>query len=227
MKAKWDQPSEHFYKTGIEQCMLYPQDSSGAYPKGYAWSGITGISEKPSGGDATKLYADDTVYLNLRAVEEFGGTITAYMYPDEFAQCNGEESLTTGVVLGQQSRKAFGLAYKTKIGNDTDGSDHGEELHLVYGCTCSPSERSFETINDSPSAIEFSWDYESVPTPVTGHKNVSCIVINMTKLSDAQKKAVEDAIFGTDPSTASAEDDTDPYLPLPDALKSLIDGATT
>lgn len=227
-RITWDVAGEHYFETGVKNCVLYVQNAQGAYPLGVGWDGITSISEKPTGADATKLYADDTKYLNLRAVEEFGGTIEAYQYPEEFGECNGEAELLTasnmnGVSLGQQARKTFGLCYRTAIGNDVSGSDYGYKLHLIYGCTCSPSERSYTTINDSPEAITFSWEFETVPVPVTGHKNVSCLTIDMTKMTSAQKTAIENAVYGKDGEGAAA---TDPYLPLPDALKTLIENAT-
>lgn len=224
-KLVWDVAGQHYYETGVKNCVLYVQNNQGAYPSGVAWNGITGITESPSGADATKLYADDAAYLNLRAAETFGGTIEAYTYPEEFGECNGEADLTTGVVIGQQGRKTFGLCYRTALGNDTAGSDYNYKLHLVYGATCSPSERAYSTINDSPEAITFSWAFDTVPVDVTGHAKVSCLTIDMSKLNVNQKKAVEDALYGT--NTQGQTTGTDPYLPLPDALKTLIDNAPT
>lgn len=226
MRLKWDEAGKHFYETGVKQCVLFVQDSDGEYPLGVAWSGVTGITESPSGAEANKQYADNEVYLNVRAVEEFGGTIEAFQYPDEFGVCNGEDTLTTGVVIGGQGRKAFGLAYLTQLGNDTDGNNYGEKLHLIYGATCSPSEMSFETINDSVEAPTMSWEFECVPVEVTGKNKVARLTINSkaTGMTEGKWKAICDAVFGTD--GAGSVEGTDPYLPLPNEVKSIIDNAT-
>lgn len=226
-KIEWDAPGKHFFETGVKNCVLYVQDDDGEYPMGVAWNGITSISESPEGADANPMYADDTKYLNLRGIEEFNGTIEAYTFPKEFRQCNGESELLGGVVMGQQTRRAFGLCYRTAVGNEIQGSDYGYKLHLVYGCTCSPSERSYETINDSPEPINMSWEFETTPVKVTGAKDTSIITIDMTdpSITEAKKKAIEDALFGTDPTTVGGADGTDPYLPLPNALKALIEAA--
>lgn len=215
-RLEWDTIGERFFETGVDQCVLYPI-SSNAYPVGYAWNGITGITESPSGADANPIYADNIKYLNLRAAEEFGATVTAYTYPDEFAECDGSAAPVSGVVLGQQSRKTFGLCYRTRFGNDTEGSDHGYKLHLVYGLTASPSERGYATINDSPEAIEFSWELNSTPVKVTGYKPTSVITINSDEVSSAELADLEDILYGT----AGA----DPRLPLPDEVISLMGGS--
>lgn len=213
MRLVWDAIGERFFETGVDQCVLYPI-SDNAYPLGVAWNGITGVSESPSGADANPIYADNIKYLNLRAAEEFGATVTAYTYPDEFAECDGSVSPVKGLTIGQQSRKMFGLCYRTRLGNDTDGSDHGYKLHLVYGLTASPSERGYATINDSPEAIEFSWEMNSTPVAVTGYKPTSVITISSEDFTDAQMSALEDILYGT----AQA----DPRLPLPDEIVSLM-----
>lgn len=216
-KLVWDQTGEHFYETGVKNCALYPVNTqTGAYTTGVAWNGITGITESPSGADPNPLYADDIKYLNLRASEEFGATIEAYTYPDEFAECDGTVSPVTGVKLGQQKRKMFGLAYITTLGNDTQENDYGYKIHIIYGATASPSERGYSTINDSPEAITFSWELTTTPVEVTGYKPVANIEIDSTKLDATHLAAVKGALFGTE----SAE----PYLPLPDALIVLCGG---
>ena len=209
----WDTIGERFFETGVDQCVLYPI-SNNAYPIGYAWNGITGVSESPSGADANAIYADNIKYLNLRAAEEFGATVTAYTYPDEFAACDGSAAPVKGVNVGQQARKMFGLCYRTRLGNDTDGSDHGYKLHLVYGLTASPSERGYSTINDSPEAIEFSWEMNSTPVSVTGLKPTSVITISSEDFTEAQMSALEDILYG--------DANNDPRLPLPDEVISLM-----
>ena len=221
---KWDQTGEHLYETGVKQGVLYKQDSTGNYPLGVAWNGLTSVSESPDGGDANDFYADDIKYLTLRGVENYGGTIEAYTYPDEFAECDGTAELVAGVSLGQQPRKTFGFSYVTTIGNDTDLDNHGYKIHLVYGASASPSEKTYETINDSPEPINFSWEFTTVPVNVTGFKPVSCITIDSTKFppqqngeKNAKLAAFEDVIYGTDGTGA-----TDPRLPLPDEVKTLL-----
>lgn len=209
----WDAIGERFFETGVDQCVLYPI-ANNAYPMGYAWNGITGVSESPSGADANPIYADNIKYLNLRAAEEFGATVTAYTYPDEFAECDGSVVPVKGLTIGQQSRKMFGLCYRSRLGNDTDGSDHGYKLHLVYGLTASPSERGYSTINDSPEAIEFSWEMNSTPVAVTGYKPTSVITISSEDFTEAQMKALEDVLYG--------DASNDPRLPLPDEVVALM-----
>lgn len=212
-RLEWDAIGERFFETGVDQCVLYPI-ANNAYPMGYAWNGITGVSESPSGADANPIYADNIKYLNLRAAEEFGATVTAYTYPDEFAECDGSVTPVKGLAIGQQSRKMFGLSYRTKMGNDTEGSDHGYKLHLVYGLTASPSERGYSTINDSPEAIEFSWEMNSTPVSVTGYKPTSVITINSDDFTDEQMRALEDILYG--------DASNDPRLPLPDEVVSVM-----
>lgn len=217
----WDNSGERFYENGVDHVALYVQDVSGNYPKGVAWNGITGITESPDGAEATDLYADNIKYATMRSAETFGGTITAYTYPDEFGVCDGTatpEGLE-GVYLGQQMRNAFGLAYRSQISNDTaTASDDGYKLHLIYGATASPSEKAFETINDSPDAIEFSWEFTTTPVACTGYKAVSTITIDSLKCDKGKLKALEDILFGTT--------DAEPRLPLPnEVLSTLKSGA--
>lgn len=201
----WDQVGERYFETGVDRGVLYVYDNN-AYGKGVAWNGLTNVSENPSGAEATALYADNIKYLNLISNEDFGCTIEAYTYPDEFAQCDGSAEIATGVIIGQQKRKTFGFSYRTKIGSDTDGNDHGYKIHIVYGCTAAPTEKSYATINDSPEAITFSWEITTIPIEVTGYKPTACIVIDSTKVNDDTKmKALTDLLWG---STSN-----DPTLP--------------
>lgn len=217
---KWDQTGEKKYENGISKGVLYKKNQAGTKWVGYAWNGLTSVSESPEGADKTDLWADNIKYASMRAAETFGGTIEAYTYPPEFEECNGEVTLGAipGVVIGQQSRVPFGLCYRTEQGNDERGADYGYKLHLVYNCTCSPSERSYETINDSPDAITFSWEFDSTPVAVENHKATSCLVLDSTKLLDYQMKAIEDALYGTDSADA--------YLPDPATVVSIIAAAT-
>lgn len=218
-KLAWDAIGERYYETGTKKGVLYVQ-SGNAYPKGVAWNGLTGFSIEPDGGDAEEIYADDIKYLSIRATEDFGGTITAYTYPDEFMECDGSAALIPGVYISQQNRKPFGFSCVTTMGNDTEYNDHGYKIHLVYGCTASPSSRDYQTINDSPEAIEFSWDIDTVPAPVTGHKPTAHMEIDSTKFKEtaaAEKlKDLEDVLYGTD--------ETEPRLPLPDEVLSILNG---
>lgn len=225
-RITWDETGNRFYETGVKKGVLYKYDATQhAYANGVAWNGLTAVTESPSGADETALYADDIKYLSLRANEEFGGTIEAYTYPDEFMDCDGSKSLMTGVVVGQQSRSMFGLSYVTTVGNDVDGNDYGYKIHLVYGATCSPSERAYSTINDSPEAITFSWEFTTTPVAVdANHKPSSILTIDTTKLAtDAKAKlsALEDVLYGTDGSGSGATG-TAPRLPLPDEVITLL-----
>ena len=204
-KLIWDQVGEKTYETGVKNGVLYPQVSGGTYPNGVAWNGLTSVSESPDGGDANDIYADDIKYLVLRGVENFGGTIEAYTYPDEFAECDGSAALVNGVTIGQQPRKTFGFSYVTTIGNDVDMDNYGYKIHLIYGASASPSERQYETINDSPEPINFSWEFTTVPVNVTGHKATSCLIIDSTKFpaqqdgtKNAKLQALENVLYGTD-----------------------------
>lgn len=219
-KLTWDQTGERYYETGVKKGVLYPQSTEGTYPKGVAWNGLTAVTESPSGAEATALYADDMKYLNLYSAEEFGATIEAYTYPDEFAACDGSAELTPGVSIGQQKRSTFGFSYTTAIGNDVDGSDHGYKLHLIYGCKAAPSERAYATINDSPEAITFSWEVTSTPVNVTGFKPTSCITIDSTKANAEKLAALEKILYG--------DTEVEARLPLPDEVATLMkpDGAS-
>lgn len=207
---QWDDTGKRFYETGVDHGVLYPMDEFGAYPEGIAWNGLTGVSEKPSGAQATPLYADNTKYLNLMSVEEFGCTIEAYTYPDAFAACDGSEEAVEGLMLGQQGRGKFGLAYRTRIGNDVS-EDLGYKLHLVYGCLAAPSEKAFKTVNDSPEAISFSWEVTTTPVPVVGFKPTASLTIDSTKVDAAKLAALEVILYGSTPATKG-------ILPLPDAV---------
>jgi hypothetical protein len=213
-KLVWDKTGERFYETGIKKGVLYPQGPEGTYPKGVAWNGLTAVTESPSGAEVTPLYADNIKYLNLISAEEFGATIEAYTYPDEFAQCDGSAEIATGVMIGQQSRKPFGLSYVTTLGNDVDGNDYGYKLHIIYGALAAPSEKGYATINDSPEAITFSWEVTTTPVSVTGFKPTASITIDSTKVDATKLEALEDILYGT----ANA----DPYLPLPDEIAALF-----
>lgn len=210
----WDQTGDRLYETGIEKGVFYPINNSGVYTPGVAWNGLTSVSESPSGAEATALYADDIKYLNLYSAEEFGATIEAYTYPDEFGLVDGSAELATGVTVGQQARKVFGLCYKTLEGNDVDGQDHGYKLHLIYGCMCSPSQKQYQTVNDSPSAITFSWEVKTTPVNVTGHKPTSLIVIDSTKVDATKLAALEEILYGGE--------SVEPRLPLPDEVATIF-----
>lgn len=209
----WDQIGERLYETGVRQGVLYPQEG-GAYPKGVAWNGLVSVSESPSGAEPSPLYADDIKYLNLMSTEEFGASIEAYMYPDEFAECDGSAALAEGVMIGQQKRKAFGLCYRTVLGNDTEGDEHGYKLHLVYGALAAPSEKAYSSINDSPEPATMSWEISTTPVNVTGHKPTALVVIDSTKVDATKLAALEDILYGTEEKEA--------YLPLPDEIKTIM-----
>ena len=212
-KLVWDTTGERYYETGVKNGVLYVQ-TGGAYPNGVAWNGLTAVTESPSGAEATPLYADDIKYLNLMSNEEFSCTIEAYTYPDEFMECDGSATLVEGVMLGQQTRSTFGLCYRTSLGNDTEGVDHGYKLHLIYGCLASPSEKAYSTINDSPEAITFSWEVNTTPVEVTGHKPTSCITIDSTKVDPGKLAALEKVLYG--------DTEAEPRLPLPNEITSIM-----
>ena len=213
-KLTWDNTGERIFETGVKQGVLYPIQSDGKYTKGVAWNGLTAVTESPSGAEATALYADDIKYLNLLSNEEFGATIEAYTYPDEFAECDGSAELATGVMIGQQKRKTFGLCYRTTSGNDVEGNDYGYKLHLVYGCLAAPSEKGYSTINDNPDAITFSWEVSTTPVNVEGFKPTSQITIDSTKADPTKLAALEAVLYG------GAE--TEAKLPLPDEVATLM-----
>lgn len=216
-KLVWDNTGERLYETGVKHGVLYPQAAGGTYPKGVAWNGLTNITESPSGAEATALYADDIKYLNLVSAEEFGGTIEAYTYPDEFAECDGSAALTDGVFIGQQDRKTFGLCYRTTLGNDVDSNGHGYKLHLIYGALAAPSEKAYATINDSPEAITFSWEFKTTPVNVDGHKPTASLTLDSTKVSETKMAALEKVLYG--------DVDTEARLPLPDEVVQILTSA--
>lgn len=213
-KLVWDQTGERFYETGVKMGVLYLKDTDGAYSSGVAWNGLTAVTESPSGAEATALYADDIKYLSLLSTEEYGCTIEAYTYPDEFAECDGSAELSTGVVIGQQKRKTFGFCWRTVLGNDEENNDYGYKLHIVYGALAAPSEKAYATINDSPEAITLSWEVTTTPVSVTGHKPTASITIDSTK-ADATKLAALEAILYGDATN-------EPRLPLPDEIAELF-----
>ena len=218
-KLVWDKTGDRLYETGVKNGVLYIP-TAGVYSKGVAWNGLTAVTESPSGAEATALYADDTKYLSLMSTEEFGATIEAYTYPDEFAACDGSAELADGVMIGQQNRSTFGLCYKTTIGNDTEGNDHGYKLHIIYGAMAAPSEKAYASINDSPEAITFSWEITTTPVNVTGAKPTASLVIDSTKADPSKLAALEDILYGKDGEPAN-----EPRLPLPDEIKSLMTAA--
>lgn len=203
-KLEWNNVGERLYETGTKKGVLFTQ-TGGTYDAGVAWNGLISISESPSGAEPSKLYADDGVFLTMLSKEEFGCSIEAYMYPDEFAECDGSAALVTGVYIGQQTRKPFGLSYVTTIGSDTDGEDYGYKIHLIYGCLAAPSEKAYQTINESPEAMTMSWDVSTTPVEVTGHKPTASLVIDSTKVDAAKLAAFEAILYGSDgsPGTTS------------------------
>lgn len=213
-KLVWDKTGERLYETGVKNGVLYVQDETGEYPKGVAWNGLTAVTESPSGAEATALWADDMKYLNLLSTEEFGATIEAYTYPDEFAECDGSAVLAKGVKIGQQKRKVFGMVYKTTLGNDIDANDYGYKLHIIYGALAAPTERGYATINDSPEAITFSWEISTTPVNVTGFKPTSYIEINSKTADPTKLAALEEKLFGSESGEAT--------LPLPDEIAELM-----
>jgi len=214
----WDQTGQRYYETGVDHGVLYIPDSYGAYTEGVAWNGLTSVSETPSGAEPNAQYADNIKYLNLYSAEEFGATIEAFTYPDEFAQFDGLGIPSQGVTIGQQARKSFGLSYRSKIGNDLEGDDHGYKLHLIYGCTASPSEKAYNTINDSPEAITFSWEVSTIPVGVTGMRPTSLITVDSTAVDAANLATLEGLLYGTP--------GTDPSMPLPDSVVSIFSGGS-
>jgi hypothetical protein len=212
----WDQVGDRFYETGVDRGVLYIPDAAGVYNKGYAWNGLTTVTESPSGAESNPQYADNIKYLNLISAEEFGATIEAFTYPDEFSECDGTALPSPGVAVGQQGRKIFGLSYRTKVGNDVDGVDAGYKVHLVWGCQAAPSEKAYATINDSPEAITFSWEVTTTPVPVTNLKPTAQIVIDSTKVDSGDLTTLEDLLYGKAATEAA--------LPTPDAVIALFAG---
>lgn len=213
-KIIWDNAGERTYETGVDHGVLYPIQEGGQYTKGVAWNGLTAVTESPSGAEATPLYADNIKYLNLLSAEDFGCTIEAYTYPDEFAECDGSAEIATGVYAGQQARKVFGLCYRTILGNDTDSNAHGYKLHLIYGCLASPSEKSYSTVNDSPEAITFSWEVKSTPVNVSGFKPTAVLTIDSTKVEPSKLAKLEEALYGSESTEAK--------LPTPDEVVAIV-----
>lgn len=221
-KLKWDQTGQRLYETGVKKGVLFPMNTSGAYGNGVAWNGLTGVSEAPTGAEPTALYADDIKYLNLMSNEEWGGTITAYTYPDEFAECDGSAAIAPGVNIGQQTRKQFGFSYVTTKGNDTDGTEYGYIIHLVYGALASPSQKDYATINDSPEAIEFSWEISTTPVEVPGFKPTATITIDSTKVDAEKLTAFEDILYGKDAGEEGTPAAVAARLPLPSEIITLF-----
>lgn len=213
-KIIWDNTGERLYETGVDRGVLYPIQDDSTYSKGVAWNGLTSVSENPSGAEASPIFADNIKYLNLVSAEEFGLTVEAYTYPEEFAACNGETPAVKGVYLGQQTRRVFGMAYRTMLGNDLLGTEYGYKLHLVYGCQAAPSEKGYTTINDSPEAMTLSWEINTTPVNVNGFKPTACITIDSTKVNKDKLAALEDILYGSESEEAR--------LPMPDEVVALI-----
>lgn len=214
-KLVWDATGERQFETGVDHGVLYVRDNTGAYPKGVAWNGLTTMTESPGGAESNPQYADNIKYLNLVSAEEFAATLEAYTFPDEFVECDGQAEPVEGLIVGQQKRKTFGLAYRTLVGNDVDGQDAGYKLHLVYGCLAAPSEKAYATINDSPEAITFSWEISTTPVSMAGFKPVASLTINSLKVDPQKLQDLEDALFGNDTTGVA-------HLPLPDEVLALI-----
>jgi hypothetical protein len=219
MELTWDNVGERRYETGVDRGVLYLPDGSGDYNEGHAWNGLTTVTESPSGAESNPQYADNVKYLNLVSAEEFGATIEAFTYPDEFGQCDGTAEPEPGIYLGQQGRRVFGLSYRTRVGNDLDGTDHGYKLHLVYGALAAPSEKAYATINDSPEAITFSWEVTTTPVAVDGYKPTALLTIDSTKVDAAALTDLEEILYGTEAD--------DPRLPLPDEVITLVGTGVT
>lgn len=216
-KLVWDQSGKRLYETGVDHGVLYPIQTGGVYSKGVAWNGLTAVTESPSGADVNDIYADNMKYLGLVGAEKFGATVEAYTYPDEFAECDGSVELVKGATIGQQNRKVFGMVYLTVIGNDVDGNEHGYKLHLIYGATAAPSEKAYNTINEDPEAITFSWELSTTPVNVTGHKPTASLTIDSTKADPTKLAELEKILFG--------DTETEPRLPLPDEIAQLLNVA--
>lgn len=220
----WDKTGERFYETGTDRGVFYPMTGS-TYGVGVAWNGLTAVTESPSGAEPTAIYADNIKYLSMTSAEEFGGTIEAYTYPEEFEGCDGFANSTDspGVIIGQQSRKMFGFCYRTLIGNDTEGQEHGYKLHLIYGAQASPSERGYSTVNDSPEAVTLSWEFTTTPVNVTGFKPTACVIIDSRKADETKLKALEDILYGKDAgSDPESQPAVESRLPLPDEIFELL-----
>ena len=213
-RIAWDETGKRFYETGVKKGVLYPQAEGGTYPLGVPWNGLTAVTESPSGAEPSPLYADDTKYLILMSVEEFGATVEAYTYPDEFMECDGSAEIAKGVTIGQQPRKAFGMSYVTTLGNDIDGNKYGYKLHIIYGAKANPSEKGYTTISDSPEAITFSWEISTTPVAVSGFEPTASITIDSTKVDAEKLASLEAILYGSESE--------EPRLPLPDEIVTLI-----
>lgn len=212
-KLEWDKVGERYYQTGVDHGVLYPAEN-GQYPKGVAWNGLTAVNESPSGAEANPYYADNIKYFNLISAEDFGCTIEAYYYPDEWEACDGSAQLAEGVTIGQQDRKAFGFSYRTLLGNDTEGQTHGYKLHLVYNAMAAPSERANSTVNDSPEPATMSWEVTTTPVTVKGHKPTAHLTIDSTKIDSGKLEKIEKLLYGDESSEAK--------LPLPDEIAEIL-----
>lgn len=222
-RLKWDQTGERFYETGVSQGVLYPYDNSlNTYGAGVAWNGLSAVNESPSGAEATPVWADNQKYLNLMSSEEFGASVEAYTYPDEFAECDGSASIAPGVKIGQQERKMFGLCYKTQVGNDTEGNDHAYKLHIIYGAKASPSEKGYQTVSDSPEPIAFSWELTTTPVSVKGFKPTASLEIDSRTTDPDLLTAIEDILYGKDAGAEGSPAAVAPRLPLPDEIATLM-----
>lgn len=218
----WDKTGERIYETGVDRGVLYPIGLAGIYNNGVAWNGLSAVTESPSGAEANPIYADNGKYLNLFSAEEFGATVEAYTYPDEFAACDGSATIAEGVTIGQQDRKTFGLSYRTILGNDVENNNYGYKLHLIYGAMASPSEKAYATINDSPEAITFSWELTTTPVNVIGHKATASLTIDSTKVEPEKLARLEEILYGKNPTGEAAEDGVAPRLPLPDEVVEIL-----
>lgn len=221
-KVKWDQTGERLYETGVDRGVVYPQASNGSYPKGAGWNGLTAVTESPSGAEPTPLWANNHKYLTLMSAEEFGATIEAYTYPDEFAECDGSAKLAKGVRIGQQKRKTFGFTYRTKVGNDVDGESYGYKLHLVYGALAAPSEKNRQTINEDPEATTMSWEVSTTPVEVEGFEPTSHLEIDSTTADPEKLASLETILYGKDPTQPAGSDGVEPRLPLPDEVATIM-----
>lgn len=222
-KLIWDKTGERYYETGVKKGVLYPA-VNGVYPKGVVWNGLTNVTERPTGAETTPLYAGDIKYLNLMSNEEFGATVEAYTYPDEFASCDGSAEIAAGVTIGQQKRDSFGLSYVTTMGNDVDGTDYGYKIHIIYNALASPSEKAYNTINDSPDAITFSWELTTTPLNVPDMKPTASMVIDSTKVDKDQLKSLEDILYGTEASEGNEAKEA--RLPLPTEIIEIFTKAS-
>lgn len=222
MKIRWDETGKRFYETGVRNGVLYPMAPDGSYPLGVAWNGLSAVTESPTGAEATPIYADDIKYLNLISVEEFGATIEAYTYPDEFGICDGSADILAGVSVGQQKRSSFGLCYRTSLGNDIEGIDYGYKLHLIYGAIAAPSEKAYATINDSPEAITFSWEISTTPVDIPGLKSSASLTIDSTKVDPIKLAALEQILYGRDATSVPVSPAVVARLPLPGEIITIM-----